>query len=454
MTTTELKRAPKKNKSLTLREVLDGDSGAGLDTWLASTPTIRQRSSELAKLSAEQLRSFSHRFGEVQLGRVFASASPAAGVSAALLLDTGTVNGVLETLSPYYIADGIRALLASDRERLLSALSASARDAVDGLLKWEGDSAGGNMTPSFLVLPAQTQAADALTQLQNLAKNVEAANYVYLVDTDGILTGAVSFRGIVTAPAEMALTEFSNEILQSVEPDLDRELAAKLLNDHDLAALPVVQNGRLLGVITADRAAEIIDTETTEDFRRLSSAGGLTRSLKDASIWVLFRSRVVWLVVLVFGNIFSGAGIAHYEELIESVVALVFFLPLLIDSGGNAGSQAATLMVRGLATGDVVMRDWFKILGKELLVASLLGASMAVAVSIIGVVRGGPEIAVVVALTMVIVVIIGSVIGMSLPFLLSKLRLDPASASAPLITSICDGVGVMIYFAIASQILL
>lgn len=454
MTATELKRAPKKTKTLTLHEVLDSDSRAGLDTWLASTSTIRQRSSELTKLSREQLRSFSHRFGEVQLGRVFASASPAAGMSAALLLDAGSVEGVLETLSPYYIADGIRALPESNRDLLLDALSTSARQAVDSLLKWEGDSAGGNMTPSFLVLPENTQAADALTQLQNLAKNVESANYVYLVDTGGILTGAVSFRGIVTAPGEAVLSDFSNEILQSVEPDCDREVAAKLLNDHDLAALPVVQNGRLLGVITADRAAEIIDTETTEDFRRLSSAGGLTRSLKDASIWVLYRGRVVWLVVLVFGNIFSGAGIAHYEELIESVVALVFFLPLLIDSGGNAGSQAATLMVRGLATGDVVMRDWFKILVKEFLVASLLGASMAVAVSIIGVVRGGPEIAIVVALTMVTVVIIGSVIGMSLPFLLSKLRLDPASASAPLITSICDGVGVLIYFFIASQILL
>ncbi len=194
--------------------------------------------------------------------------------------------------------------------------------------------------------------------------------------------------------------------------------------------------------------------EITEDFQRMSPAGDLRTSIKDASVWMLYRSRVVWLVVLVFGNLFSGAGIAYYEDLIADVVALVFFLPLLIDSGGNAGSQSATLVVRALATGQVQLRDWFGMLAKELAVAALLGLSMAAAVSVLGIWRGGPEVALVVSLTMMVVVLVGSVIGMSLPFVLTKLRLDPASASAPLITSIADGVGVVIYFFIASQLLL
>ncbi len=160
------------------------------------------------------------------------------------------------------------------------------------------------------------------------------------------------------------------------------------------------------------------------------------------------------MVILIFGNLFSGAGIAYYEDLIEQVVALVFFLPLLIDSGGNAGSQASTLMVRGLATGDVFLRDWLKLLAKELSVAVMLGLTMAVVVSSVGFFRAGPEVALVVSLTMVLIVIIGSLVGMSLPFLLSKLNLDPANASTPLITTICDGLGVLIYFFIASQFLL
>jgi magnesium transporter len=151
----------------------------------------------------------------------------------------------------------------------------------------------------------------------------------------------------------------------------------------------------------------------------------------------------------VFGNIFSGAGIATFEEVIEANVALVFFLPLLIDSGGNAGSQAATLMVRALALGDVKMRDYAKLIGREVIMAAMLGFTMALGVSLIGIVRGGPEVAAVVALSMVIIVIVGSTIGMSLPFLLSRFGRDPATASAPLITSIADGLGVLIYFGLA-----
>src|SRR5699024_6821948 len=285
-------------------------------------------------------------------------------------------------------------------------------------------------------------------------RDTEVTSYIYLLDGEGRLNGTVSFRELLTADPESRLWRLSRNEIRQVDPATDQEEAAKLRRDLGLAALPVTQEGKILGVLTSERAATILDVETTEDFQRLASTHGQGLSLRDASLWLLYRSRVTWLVVLVFGNIFSGAGIAYFEDLIESVVALVFFLPLLIDSGGHAGSQAATLLVRGLVSGQVMLRDWGKMLGKEAAVASLLGGTMALAVSLVGVVRGGPEIALVVALTMVLVVLIGSVVGMSLPFMLSKLRLDPASASAPLITSICDAVGVVVYFSIASVILL
>jgi magnesium transporter len=176
-------------------------------------------------------------------------------------------------------------------------------------------------------------------------------------------------------------------------------------------------------------------------------------SIKNASIGLLYKKRVFWLVLLVFGNVFSGAGIAYFEEIITSYVALVFFLPLLIDSGGNAGSQSATLMVRALATGDVKPNDWAKMLGREVFVALGLGLSMAAAVYLLGLYRGGYDIAMVVGFSMIAIVLIGSLIGTVLPFGLHKLKLDPASASAPLITSIADISGVLIYFAIASALL-
>jgi magnesium transporter len=166
----------------------------------------------------------------------------------------------------------------------------------------------------------------------------------------------------------------------------------------------------------------------------------------------MYKNRIVWLLALVFVNIFSGAAISSFESIIQAIVSLVFFLPLLIDSGGNAGSQSATLMIRALATGDVKLSDWYKLIGKEFIVSFLLGVTMAAGVAAIASFRA-PEIILVVALSMLLIVMTGSLIGLLLPFLFTKLRLDPATASAPLITSISDICGVLIYFSIASWIL-
>lgn len=168
---------------------------------------------------------------------------------------------------------------------------------------------------------------------------------------------------------------------------------------------------------------------------------------------VLYRKRVFWLVFLVFGSLLSGIGIAHFEDIIAANIVLVFFLPLLVGSGGNAGSQSATLMVRALATGDVHFKDWFYLLGREALVAVCLGGTMAIAVSLLGYYRGDELVSLVLALSMLGIVMMGCLIGMSLPFILNRFGLDPASASAPLVTSICDATGVLVYLFIASQIL-
>ncbi len=198
---------------------------------------------------------------------------------------------------------------------------------------------------------------------------------------------------------------------------------------------------------------EVQRREATEDFHKGASITSHIGNLRHATLGLLYRKRVFWLVLLVFGNLFSGAGIAAFEETIAAHIALVFFLPLLVDSGGNAGAQSATLMVRGLATGEVVMRDWWRMLGREFAVALLLGCTMAVAVASLGVLRGGPQIALIVASSMVVIVLVGSLIGMSLPFLLSRFKLDPATASGPLITSIAEAAGVVVYFGFATQVL-
>lgn len=234
--------------------------------------------------------------------------------------------------------------------------------------------------------------------------------------------------------------------------DEDQESIAQKLSHYDFIALPIIDaEQHLLGIVTYDDAMDIAQEEMTEDFLKSSAVSSAPNfSLKTAPILFLYKKRVFWLVILVFGSLLSGIGIAHFEDIIAANIVLVFFLPLLVGSGGNAGSQSATLMVRALAMGDVQLKDWLQLIGRESLVALCLGGTMACAVSILGYFRGDAMVALVLALSMMGIVLLGCLIGMSLPFILNRLKLDPASASAPLVTSICDATGVIVYLFIAS----
>jgi magnesium transporter len=271
-----------------------------------------------------------------------------------------------------------------------------------------------------------------------------------VVNQDWFLLDDIELRRLILAGRDSTIEELMNYTVRSISAFADREEAVRLIRKYDLVALPVVDSGGvLIGIITVDDVFDVAEQEATEDFQKIGSITPFKASLKEATIGFLYRRRITWLLALVLVNIFSGAGIAAFEETIGATIALVFFLPLLIDSAGNAGSQSATLVIRSLATGDVTTRDWIDLVRKELMVAAAMGATMAAAVSLVGAFRA-PEIIVVVALTMFLVVVIGSIIGMTLPFLLTRFGLDPATASAPLITSLADISGVIIYFSLAA----
>ncbi|MCH8537034.1 MAG: magnesium transporter [Alkalimonas sp.] len=346
-------------------------------------------------------------------------------------------------------------LLSEDQQgRLLPVLAKAEREDIRKLAAYEEDKVGSVMTSDYALLDAKRSAKEGIAQLRKAAPDSETIYQAYVVDSERRLVGTVSLKDLIMADENAIIADFMTKDPVYVKADAPREVASQMIAKYDLIALPVTNGGdKLVGIVTYDDAMDVAAEEATTDFRKVGAVSEIVGNIKDASINLLYRKRVFWLVLLVFGNIFSGAGIAYFEDTIEAYIALVFFLPLLVDSGGNAGSQSATLMVRAMATGEVMMKDWAKMLGKEFVVAGLLGLTMALAVSSLGLWRGGPEIALVVALTMQIVVVVGSVIGMSLPFLLSRMKLDPATASAPLITSIADACGVIIYFAMATWIL-
>lgn len=346
-------------------------------------------------------------------------------------------------------------LVESGRQpAILRQLSKRERDDLRKLASYEEGTAGAVMTSEYVAVPEDIDVAEALSLLRASAPDAETIYQIYCVDVQGRLKGAVSLRQLILAAPHLPISELMVEDVVFVTAETPQEEVSRLIAHYDLLALPVINGGeRLVGIVTYDDAMDVAEEEATEDMHKGVSIGKLEGSLRSASLYELYRKRVVWLVLLVFANIFSGAGIAHFEETIEAYIALVFFLPLLVDSGGNAGSQAATLMVRGMATGDVRTRDWAKMLGREVGVALGLGLTMALAVSIVGIFRAGTEIAMVVALSMVLIVMVGSLIGMLLPFILQRFNVDPATASAPLVTSIADASGVLIYFALATAIL-
>ncbi|MBF8721195.1 MULTISPECIES: magnesium transporter [Pseudomonas] len=324
---------------------------------------------------------------------------------------------------------------------------------LDGRRYPEG-TAGALMTSEYSSLDSGLSASQAIDMLRREAADAETIYQSYVLDAQRNLLGTVSLRELILAAPDQPIDRIMVRKVICVCTATCQEDVARLMREHDLLAVPVLdEQGRLVGIVTYDDALDVVVDEATEDFHKGASITNHVGNLKDATIGLLYRKRVLWLVLLVFGNLFSGAGIAAFEETIAAHIALVFFLPLLVDSGGNAGAQSATLMVRGLATGEVVMRDWLRMLTRECGVALALGGTMAVAVASLGVLRGGPEIAVIVASSMLVIVLVGSLIGMSLPFLLSRFRLDPATASGPLVTSIADAAGVLVYFGIASQVL-
>ena len=336
-------------------------------------------------------------------------------------------------------------------QKLLNLLSPGDLKEARHLLGYPEESVGRLMTPDYVAVRPEWTVRRVLEHVRAKGRYSETINRIFVVEQGWRLVDDIDLRRLILADPDATVSDVMDHTFVAIPATADREEAVRLIQRYDQVALPVTDSaGVLVGMVTVDDVLDVAEEEATEDFHRVGSVEPLRGSLRAAGIGFLFRRRVGWLLVLVGVNIFSGAGIAYFEDVIAATVALVFFLPLLIDSAGNAGSQAATLVVRAMATGDVDAEDWLRLVGREVAVALGLGATMAAAAGTLGLFRGGSEVAVVVAITMVLVVLVGSVVGLSLPFLLERLGLDPATASAPLVTSIADISGVLIYFSVAT----
>ncbi|MFI9651382.1 magnesium transporter [Guyparkeria halopsychrophila] len=366
-------------------------------------------------------------------------------------LDDETARELIEGLRPDNLTALLEDLSPEEGEAVVRRLSPERVGQAMRLLGYPPESAGRLMTPDFIALRPDWTLSHALAHVQGHSGRSETVDVLFITDGHGRLLGWAGLRTLVLGDPQAKVESLLGDEPVSIVVSEDREEAARLIQHYDLTALPVVDDaGVLLGMVTIDDVMDVVEEEATEDIHKLGGLGAKHLSLRGASILELFKKRIGWLLLLVFVAIFAAGAVSQFEETLEAAVVLTFFLPLIIGSGGNAGSQGATMMVRALATGDVGPKDWLKLWVRELGVASALGVTMGAAAWGIGLFYGGTMLANVVLLSMIAVVIFGSMVGMLLPFLLTRFRLDPATASAPLITSIADIGGILIYFGIAT----
>ena len=366
----------------------------------------------------------------------------------------GELQELFDGLQPDDAADLLEELPADLVDRILRAASPQRRMAVNALLRYPADSAGGIMTPEFVSLHPGDTVRQALDTIRRTGIHRETVYTCYVLERRQLL-GCVSAVDLLTAEESAAVTDLMTADTVSVGTLTDREEAARLLAKYDLLALPVLDGeGRMVGIVTVDDAMDVLAEEAAEDLTIMAAVTPDERPYFAAFAWEHARRRLLWLLILMLSAAVTGAIITRYEDAISAVPLLVAFLPMLMDTGGNCGSQSATLVIRGLALEEIRPRDLFRVVRKELAVSLIVSAVLAAAngLRILLQYRDG-AIALVISLSLAATVVLAKLVGCVLPIAAKRLRMDPAIMASPLITTIVDAGAVLIYFRTAAALL-
>lgn len=353
---------------------------------------------------------------------------------------------------------------ASERLDLLALLDDQTRNEVQALLAYAEDDAGGLMTPSYARVRPDSTVDEAIAYLRRQGRDrLEHVNYVYVLDADQRLVGIVSLRDLFTAPSGRTVREVMSGDLVTAREDTDQEALGRLFAQHDLQAIPIVDvEGRMKGIVTVDDIVDVLQEEATEDIQKIGGTEALDAPYLETPLPQMVQKRVVWLAALFLSEMLTTTAMSRFETEISRAVVLALFIPLIISSGGNSGSQATTLVIRAMALGEVTLADWWRVirreLGSGLMMGSVLGAIGFARVVLWHLLfKSYGEhflvIALTIGLSVVGVVTWGTLSGSMLPFVLRRAGLDPASASAPFVATLVDVTGIVIYFSIASVIL-
>lgn len=369
----------------------------------------------------------------------------------------------LRLLPPDDAADVIQLAPEEQTRELLGELDEVSRREVNALLAYEEDAAGGLMNRRFARVRPDMTTDEAISYLRRQSSKIENFYYAYVLDDSQHLLGVVGFRDLFTGDRSRKVADVMRTDVVSVREDADQEAVARLFKSHRLLAIPVVDDtGRMQGVITLDDIVDVLQDEASEDIQKFGGMEALDAPYLKISFPTMVRKRAGWLSILFLGEMLTATAMGHFQEEIERAVVLALFVPLIISSGGNSGSQATTLVIRSMALGEIRLRDWWRIIMREFPTGFALGLVLA----IIGLTRimvwqgiwhsYGPHyvlVALTVAASLIGVVMFGTLAGSMLPFVLRRVGLDPASASAPFVATLVDVTGLIIYFTIARVIM-
>ncbi len=340
-------------------------------------------------------------------------------------------------------------------KRILKLVNKEDRNTINELLKYPEDSAGSIMTTEFIDLKENMTAEQALKRIRKIGTDSETIYTCYVLTEKRILKGIINIKDILIAPKEKLIKELMETNIISANTLEDQEEVAKKFDKYDFYALPVVDNeNRLVGIITVDDAINVLQDEAQEDFEKMAAITPTEDGYFETSVWKHAKNRIVWLLILMLSAAITGNILAQYEAAFAVAPLLVAFIPMIMGTGGNCGSQSSTLIIRGLATDEIKLKDIFRVIWKEIRVAFIVGVALAIVNAIRVIVQYRDiQLAVVLGITLIVTTIISKVLGCVLPMLAKRLKLDPAIMAAPLITTLVDVCSILVYFQVATSIM-
>lgn len=374
----------------------------------------------------------------------------------AYLVDLFTQSELKEVIDSLYMDDTVdllEDLPANLIKRILASVDPQKRNIINKLCKYPEDSAGSIMTIEYVSLRKEMTVQEALDHIKATGIHKETIYTCYVLENKKLL-GIVSAKSLITSNRDTKIEKLMNKNIISVQTHTDQEEVAKLFRKYDLIAMPVLDSENcFVGIVTFDDVMDVMIDETNEDISKMAAIEPNEKGYFETTVWQHAKHRIMWLLILMFSATITGSIITRYENAFQAIPLLVSFIPMLMDTGGNCGSQSSTLIIRGLALGDIKFKDLFRVIFKEFRISLIVGAILAVANGLrIFIQYQNPQIAIVVALSLAVVVILSKFIGCVLPLFANKVGLDPAIMASPLITTIVDTCSILVYFNIAVHI--